>query len=53
MNIMTNAVFHFNSITECIKEITNIYNIKISASSVGRVCRGEYESCKGFIFQYE
>ena len=53
MNIMTNTVFHFNSITECVKEITNIYNIKISASSVGRVCRGEYESCKGFIFQYE
>ena len=42
----------YDSITNCSKQLQNIYGIKFDTSSISKVCRGKYKSYKGFTFQY-
>jgi hypothetical protein len=47
LSINGDEIKKYNSIIECSKELN------IHRSSINRVCSGEYQSAKGFKFQYE
>ncbi|MGV2640105.1 hypothetical protein GNF86_01435 [Clostridium perfringens] len=42
----------FDSASECSKQSEEIFGVKLTTSSIGRVCRNERKQYKGLIFKY-
>lgn len=52
-NIKDNKTFMFESVSECERELSDLYHIKINSKGIIRVCRNQYDSYKGFVFKFK